>query len=322
MRIGTSTIFCAILLAGLPVLSGRAAEKEASPVAEKPVAEKPAAEKPAVAADSHAQDREGARDAMGSFVKVFESRDANALAGLFTAEGELQNVSGLKLQGRESIQRAFTSLFSRTPEVKAELKSDSIRFISKDTAIDEGTVSVQRGPTEKATKARYTAVVVREESTWRIASISESPVQEQASANDLGWLAGKWKSEGAGAAEIETTYSWDAAKKFIIARFTIKEAALAFSGTQVIGVDPSTGQIHSWTFEADGGIGEADWNRDGDHWVLDASGTTADGSALSQTNILRRISDDVVTWQSVNRRLGGAQLADLPPVKVTRVKAE
>jgi uncharacterized protein (TIGR02246 family) len=317
MRIGTIAIFCAMVLASPSVLSGRTAEKEASPAAEKPVAEKAAAQ-----ADSRAQDRDGASGAMASFVKAFEARDAKLLAGLFSAEGELQNVAGLKLQGREAVQRAFDSLFSRTPEVKAELKSESIRFVSKDTAIDEGTVTVQRSPTEKATRARYTAVVVREDSTWRIASVIESPVEEQASAGDIGWLVGKWKSAEGGAAEIETTYSWDPGKKFIIARFTIKERELSYSGTQVIGVDPATGQIHSWTFGAEGGIAEADWNRDGDHWVLDVSGTTADGSAVMEKNILRRVSDDVVTWQSVNRKIGDAGLADLAPVKVTRVKTE
>jgi len=79
----------------------------------------------------------------------------------------------------------------------------------------------------------------------------------------------------------------------------IKEKNLALSGNQVIGVDPATGLLHSWTFESDGGVGEADWSRDGDHWVLDADGTLADGRSLTETNVLRRVNEDTFTWQSV-----------------------
>jgi hypothetical protein len=87
-------------------------------------------------------------------------------------------------------------------------------------------------------------------------------------------------------------------------------------------VDPATGALHTWTFEADGGVGEADWNRDGDHWVLDAAGTSSDGRQLTETNILRRVNDDTFTWQSVDRTLDDNTIPDLPPVKVTRVKTE
>src|SRR5262249_51244376 len=103
-------------------------------------------------------------------------------------------------------------------------------------------------------------------------------------------------------------------------QFNIKEKGLALSGSQVIGVDPATGAIHTWTFEADGGVGEADWSRDGDHWVLEAAGTLTDGSTLTETNILRRVNDDTFTWQSVDRKHGDEVLPDLAPVKVTRVK--
>src|SRR5262249_4623400 len=121
-------------------------------------------------------------------------------------------------------------------------------------------------------------------------------------------------------AEIHTTYAWAPNKKFIHAQFTIKERDRTFVGTQVIGVDPATEGLHSWTFEADGGVGEADWNRDGDHWVLDAHGTLTDGRSLTETNILPRVNNDTFTWQSINRSLEDSELADLAPVKVTRLK--
>ena len=165
-------------------------------------------------------------------------------------------------------------------------------------------------------------MVVRENEGWRLALLTESPAEDQVTIEELSWLIGQWKSVTGEGAEIQTTYAWDAGKKFIHVQFTIKETALALSGSQMIGVNPGTGLIHSWTFEANGGIGEADWNRDGDHWVLDAAGTLPDGRSLTETNIFRRVNDNTFTWQSINRMLDNAELADLAPVKVTRIKTE
>jgi len=36
--------------------------------------------------------------------------------------------------------------------------------------------------------------------------------------------------------------------------------------------------------------------------------------------VLRRVNDDTFTWQSINRLLDDKEIADLPPVKVTRIK--
>ena len=123
-------------------------------------------------------------------------------------------------------------------------------------------------------------------------------------------MIGEWKSLGDSGAEIKTTYAWDASKKFIHVRFTVQEDKLALSGTQMIGIDPETGGIRSWTFESGGGVGEADWQPDGDHWILSADGTLADGRSLIETNILRRIGPDAFTWQSVERTLDDTAIPD------------
>lgn len=265
------------------------------------------------------EDRAAIRSVMQSFVKAFESRDAKALAALWSAGGELTNAAGLTVRGRDALEKAFGMVAARTPELKAEVHPESLRFLAADLAVEEGTAIVQRGATEPASKARYKVLLVRENGRWRLAQLGESPADEP-TIDDLAWLIGDWKSANGQGAEIRTTYSWAANKKFIHARFTIKEKALTVGGFQVIGVDPETGSLHTWTFEADGGVGEADWSPDGDGWVLDTTGTLADGATLNETNILRRVNDDTFTWQSIDRTLGGAELSDLAPVKVTRIK--
>ena len=283
-----------------------------------------AAEEPRVKADTDVanardEDRAAIRSAMQSFARAFESRDPKSLAAHWTAGGEYQHDEGVTARGREALEEGFSEFFARTPELKADVHPDSLRFLSHDSAIAEGAVTIRRGLSGPATNASYVAYFVREEGRWRLARLVESPV-EGASIEDLSWLIGEWRSTGGQGAEIRTAYAWAPGKRFIQARFTIGEKGLALSGSQVIGIDPATGAIHAWTFEADGGVGEADWTPDGDHWVLEMAGTLADGGTLTETNILRRVDDDTCTWQSIDRMLDDVDLPDLAPVKVTRVK--
>jgi uncharacterized protein (TIGR02246 family) len=279
----------------------------------------PAAQHAPVTPAARGADRAAVRAAVEAFVKAFEARDPKALAALWTDEGEYKNERGLTVQGREALEKGFAAFFARTPEIKAEVRPGATRFLSRDTATEDGTVTVRRGPASSATRARYHALLVREDGRWKFARLEES-AEEEASVDDLAFLVGEWTSTSGQGAEIHTTYSWAANKKFLHVQFSIKEKQLTLSGDQVIGVDPATHALHTWTFEADGGVGEADWERDGDHWVLDATGTLADGRTLKETNVLRRVNDDRLTWQSVNRTLDDEELPDLAPVKVTRVR--
>jgi uncharacterized protein (TIGR02246 family) len=265
------------------------------------------------------EDRTAVRAALDSFVKTLESRDAKALAAHWTAGGEYHPLDGARVEGRDALEKGFAAFFARNPELRARINHESVRFLSSDSAIDEGTAAVRRGPLEPTTNARYSALLVREGGRWLVAQLSESSGDAE-SIEDLSWLVGDWKSKDKEGVEIQTTYEWHPNKKFLQARFTINEKGLMLSGSQVIGVQPTSGAVHSWIFEADGGVGEGNWSRDGDHWLVDASGTLTDGRTLRETNILRRINDDTFTWQSVDRHLGDETLPDLAPVKVTRVK--
>ena len=282
---------------------------------------KPKTQVPVTAVDAHAKDRAAIRDTLHALAKAFEARDAKQLAAHWTAEGEHQTVHGETVRGRAALEKSYGEFFAATPEVLAEVHSESLRFLSKDSAIDEGVVTIRKGAAAHANKADYRALLVREDDRWLLASLNESAITG-VSISDLGWLIGEWKSTSGEGAEIQTTYTWDANQKFIHAKFAIKEVGRTLSGIQVIGVDPETKSIHSWTFEANGGIGEADWNLDGEHWVLAAEGTLADGASLLQTNILSRVNHDSFTWQSTNRSLDGNAIPDLPPLKVTRIPSK
>jgi uncharacterized protein (TIGR02246 family) len=273
------------------------------------------------ASDARAQDRVAIEGMMQSLLKACEARDAKQVAAHWTFEGELQNDLGVQLQGRPALEEAFTAVLAKTAEVKANRKNPSLRFLSQDSAIEEGVILIQRGLAEPTTEAEYSALLVREDGKWLIAQLTESSIQED-SLEDLAWLIGDWKTTVNDAVELRSSYSWNGSKNFIHVRFSRTEQDVSVSGDQVLGVDPATGQIRAWIFEADGGIGESYWQRDGDHWTATLVATLADGRTLTETNVLRRINDDSFTWQSIGRALDDQPLPDLSPNKVERIRQQ
>ena len=143
---------------------------------------------------------------------------------------------------------------------------------------------------------------------------------EQANLNDIAWLIGNWEGVGDNGT-ARTTYEWAPSKAFILVRYTImpKGDDKPTTGTQVIGVDPATGSIRSWTFDADGGIGEANWTWDDGRWAIDSDGTLADGSDTTALNFLTKTGVDTFTWKSVKRTIEGDSLPDIGPITVKRV---
>lgn len=274
-------------------------------------------------ADQSRKDDEAAiREASRAFARAFEKGDAQAVANFWTEDGEYDSEDGPPIHGRAALAKAYADFFSKREAVKVEGKSDSIRFLSRDSAVEEGTFSV-RAKDHPADTSRYSAFYVRENGRWLIAQLQE--LTEEPSGrqrlDDLGWLIGTWESEGKGP-RAHVTYEWTDNKAFIRSRYTIlgaKSSDAGESGTQVIGVDPASGRIHAWVFDSEGGIGESTWAWDGDEWVIDSTGTLGDGSEMTAQNFMTRTGDDSFTWRSVKRTLRGESLPDLGPVKVKRV---
>jgi uncharacterized protein (TIGR02246 family) len=262
-------------------------------------------------------DRAGIQAQREAFLKAFEKGDAQQVASFWTADGELIGDDGNVYRGRAAIAQAYRELFSPKEKRRAEIQSESLRFPSKDTAIEEGRFKVRVGKVNP-TASRYSVLHVREDGKWLMAVVREWPA-ETVSLHDLEWLIGTWVAKGDDT-EVHTSYEWMWDKSFIRVQFTIRQKDRTLRGLQMISKDEASGELRSWTFESEGGFGEATWNRDGKMWVLDAAGRLSDGRTLTATNILIPLDQDSFTWQSVKRSIGGAEVEDLPPVKVTRVK--
>jgi uncharacterized protein (TIGR02246 family) len=267
--------------------------------------------------DARKADRAAIQAQMQSFLRAFEAGDAERVASFWTAGGELIEDDGGVYRGRAAIARAYREVFDPRQKRQAEIQRDSLRFPSRDTAIGEGHFKVRVGKADPVV-SRYSVLHVREGGKWLMAVVREWPA-EAVTLRDLEWLIGTWVAKRPDT-EVRTTYEWMWDKSFIRVHFTIRQKDRTLSGLQMIGKDLASGQLRSWTFESEGGFGEAAWGRDGKSWVLDSAGRLTDGTTLATTIILTPLDRDSFTWQAVRRSLDGEELDDLPPVKVTRVK--
>lgn len=268
------------------------------------------------------QDEAAIRAASQAFATAFEKGDAAAVGALFTDEAEYVEDGGDRIQGRAAIAKAYGEFFGQRKEVKAETKTDAIRFLGRDAAIEEGTFTV-KAKDSPAHASRFSAFYVRQDGKWLMALLKEwgDATTDAPDLDDLKWLIGTWESDGS-ELTAKTTYEWAPNKKFIIAHYTVtpkKAGEKPNTGTQVIGVNPASGMIHAWVFDSEGGIGESSWSWDGQRWAIDSSATLSDGSTSTALNFLARDGDNAFTWRSVQRTHNGVALPDLGTVKVKRV---
>jgi uncharacterized protein (TIGR02246 family) len=263
-------------------------------------------------------DEAAIRKATAAFIKAVEKGDAAAVAASWTENGEYISDDGTTIRGRAAIKAAYAKAFAAKKNPTVEITVESIRFPSKDTAIEEGYAKSYKRGAEQPISTRYSVLHVREGGRWQMALLREWP-DEGVSLRDLDWLIGAWEAK-TDDTDVRTTYSWDARKNSIRCQISIKGKGRTVSATQVLLKDPRTGELRSWMFDDDGGFGDGAWTRDGKRWLITASGVQTDGGELTATNILTPVDRDTFTWQSTERTLDGEELPNIPPVKVTRVK--
>lgn len=259
-----------------------------------------------------------------AFVKAFNRGDAKAVAALWTANGSLADERGEIFKGRKAIEDQYAAFFKAYPGAKMEVTIKSIEFPTETTAIEDGTAQVTSERAGPPAVGRYTAVHVREDGKWLMASVRESSLalpSNFSQLQDLGWMIGDWEAKRNGTT-VQTSLRWIANKSFIQRDYTVREeGVVSSSGTQIIGWDPRAGQVRSWSFDSAGGYGTGLWSPAPEGWRIESTGMLPDGTATSSQDLLIRVAgeDNVLGWRSFDRRAGDATLPDTREVVLDRV---
>jgi uncharacterized protein (TIGR02246 family) len=271
---------------------------------------------PAGAADAEQAIRASAQQ----FVAAFNKGDAKAVAALWTPDGDYVDELGELSSGREAIEQKYAAYFAAEPDAAISINVGSVRLVTPDTAIEDGSATVTAAPHASPVTGRYSVVHVRRGGRWEMASVREFPGESPAATDpveDLAWMVGTWQAERLGV-EMEIDCRWLANKRFVEATYSRRDGdQLTPTATQIIGMNPATGRIMSWMFSGDGGCATGDWSPSDAGWSIDYSGVTGAGEPSTAVNLLFR-QNDALVWKSTNRELAGAPLPDSEEVVLKR----
>jgi uncharacterized protein (TIGR02246 family) len=308
----------AVVVAVILAVSTQAAEKKAGAETGKKAA-------PAAAQQSVAQANEAAiRATEAAFVQAFDRGDAKAVAALWTPNGSLADDRGQVFKGRQAIEDEYAAFFKDHPGVKMEVGIQSIEQPAPGTAVEDGLARVVTKDSEPPVASRYVVVHVLQAGKWLMASVRESTIElpsNYARLQELEPLVGNWETRADGTT-VNTCVRWIANNSFLQREYTVRQQGVATaSGLQVIGWDPQSGQVRSWSFDSSGGHGTGVWTATPDGWRIKSSGVLADGTATSSQDFLIRVpgENNVVGWRSVNRKVGDMELPDTREVVLERL---
>jgi uncharacterized protein (TIGR02246 family) len=242
-----------------------------------------------------------------AFAQAFLKGDAKAIAELFTEDGEAVAPEGETVQGRGAIEEHYAARFAEGPGSKIVTTTDAIKFLAPGVARESGHTQVTPSDGGTSVNGRYTAIHVKRDGRWLLASVRELPdqaISHYEHLKELEWLLGDWVEESEDALVL-TSVAWADDKNFLLRSFDVRvNGKPALTGTQRIGWDPLTRQIKSWVFDSQGGYGEGLWMRGGDQWAIKATGVRPDGRVATATQVLTYINKDTLRWKSIDRTLG------------------
>lgn len=303
MRLVTCTaLWAAIWIVGLPLWSQCAGQ-------DTPPSGGSAAELAAIRAASRA------------FATAFNNKDAKALAGLWTEDGDFVDDAGTRLVGRKAIEKSYADYFAKNPQAQMRLAIDSIRLLNDSAAIEDGRAFVDPPAAGPAGYGKYTAVHVKVGGQWLMSTVRDTRVDTPSGYEkvaDLEWLIGTWTAEEQGAKTVSVC-RWVANKSFVERSYTVTQPdQSSSSGVQLIGFNPQQGHIQSWNFSSDGGHSIGVWSPRENGWSAEMRGVTGDGTPTTAVNRLEKLDDNAYVWQSVRRSAGGNPLPDTDEVVLKR----
>jgi len=169
-----------------------------------------------------------------------------------------------------------------------------------------------------ATLVLLVGAIARAEDSAAPADETAAPPSHYEHLKELDWLVGRWVDADSNAV-VETVCDWTQNKNFLTRKFTVTiDGEIDLAGTQVVGYDASTGKIRSWMFDTAGGIGEGAWTQKDNGWVIKKSQVLISGEKASSINVITKVDDNTLTWQSVHRVIGGEMLPDVGPIKIVK----
>lgn len=260
------------------------------------------------------------------YADAFNQAKLDQLASMWAPDASYYDrESNERREGREALAKDLAAFFKENPKAKMNVKVDRVRWIKSDVAQINATVTVITADGEASTN-QLMAVIVQDKNQWMITSAEEYatplPKTSADALKDLEWMIGEWRDEAPNV-KVATQVRWSRHNAFLIRAYTVDFGeGDVHEGTQIIGWDPRSQQIRSWTFDSDGSFSEETWTKSDEEWMMRSFRTLADGRYGVSTHILTPNGNDHFTVRIIGREVDGQLLPSSDPIKIVRVKAE
>jgi uncharacterized protein (TIGR02246 family) len=273
-------------------------------------------------ATDHKQDEQAVRAAGKEYIAALERGDVKAMAAFWTPDGDFVDEAGRSHPAKDVIEQEGKAA-GKGPRPDTKVTGESIRFLTADVAIEDGTSEVIHAKGLPSVSGRFMAIWVKRDGKWRLASLRELRIEPASAAvqlTDLDAFVGDW-SATSDDTSVAVSANWNVTRTFLLRDLKVaQKGMIIFNATQRIGWDPLTHKIKSWTFDSDGGYGEGIWTKEGNAWLVQATGVLPDGRRTSSTNIYSIEGKDSFTWKSIGARTNGESQPEMN-VKLLRKKA-
>jgi len=268
-----------------------------------------------------AEDEGAIREVIEGFTRAFQRQDPKAIAGLFAEDGEAIDADGGTIQGRRSLEQHYAARIAEAPGDQLETSVERIALLAPGIARVTGRTQLTPSDGSAPVGGRFAGIFAKRDGRWLVASVREVPDQgltPHEHLKELEWLVGEWVEESEDAV-VNTVVAWTDNGNFLVRSFDVRvQGKPALTGTQRIGWDPLTKQIKSWVFDSNGGYGEGLWMRQGNQWVIKATGVRTDGRVATATQVLTFVNQDTLRWKSIDRTLGGEISQDIDEIVMVR----
>jgi uncharacterized protein (TIGR02246 family) len=264
-------------------------------------------------------DAEAIRAAAATYRDALVRGDAAALAALWMPGGDIVDDAGNVLPGRETA--SLVSGEAAGPRPEFEIVETNLRFLTADTALEDGTVEV-RLPGGGTLAGHFAAVWVRHDGAWKLTAIREARSPEADGAGvlqRLEWMVGEWDAvppddlpQGPPPGKpISMSVRWNPTRTFLVREMLIPPPpgvpadVPPLEITQQIGWDPLARQVRGWAFGSDGSHGESTWILDDGSWVSRTVSVRPDGQKTSSLVVYTPDGPERCIVHSLPTHIGG-----------------
>ncbi len=262
-----------------------------------------------------------------TFDKAFDKGDIATLTGILADDVRIVDEAGEVYDGKDAVKDVFISGFEKQPGATLETVVDSIRLITADVAVEDGT-SVFTPVDSDPVSTTYQAVYVKKDGAWKLSQLRDykSPTAHDSAVHSeylsaIAWIEGEWLLEGPDGV-VRVNANWIDDGNAVELKFSRKESTFVKNlASMRIGYDPQSRRIKSWTFDSAGGHGTSTWAKVADQntWLLKNEAVLPDGKGVSASQLLTiDESGTKIVWTTFDRAIDGVVTPSREEVTLTR----